>query len=260
MIHLMLTMSDAAARGRWKQSGRILGRLNRLAADAPRETRPAVADHAFVRVLAKVEEAAFFLDKLSQAWVPNEALFYFNAYTSAARSITWVLQAVMRAVPGFDAWYETEQAKLGRDPVAPFLKQARNETQKVGIEATASRGSSTTMHGRHRICRPHFRFVTLKKTMPVPQGEAVTLCRAHLVNLATVVATCYQKFAKDLDGGVMAETVRRVTTIPPLEWKPCPHRTRTGLKAILTARRRSPLRLGWIARKPAVVARKGGPK
>lgn len=252
----MFALSDALSKRQWGRWNRTMRRLEVLANanPTPPSARVDVPDHAFVRVLAKVEEAAFFLDKLSQTWVPSEALFYFNAYTSAAHSIRGVPYAVMNGVPGFAAWYRTEQAKLGRDPVASFLVEARNKTQHVGIEATASVGSSTTKHGRHIRCRPRFRFVTLKKAIPVPQGEAVTLCRAHLVDLATVVATCYQKFAKHLDGGAMADTVRQVTTIPPLEWKPCPHGTKAGLQAILTAGRRSPLGLGRIARIPGTIA------
>jgi hypothetical protein len=192
--------------------------------------------------------------------VPSEALFYFNAYASAARSVTFVLQAVMTAVPGFAAWYEAEQAKLGRDPVAAFLLQARNETQKVGIEATRSHGSGTMAHGRHVRCRPHFAFVTLRKARPAPRGEAVTMCRSHLVNLGTLVATCYRAFTKEIDGGAMADTVKRVTTIPALEWKPCPLRARAGFNAIQAARRRSPLPLGRITRMPAAVVREAGPK
>ncbi len=180
---------------------------------------------SFGIVVEKVREARFFLNALSRSWDDQKSDFYFSAFASACRSITFTLQSVCARVPDFREWYAQRQAKLEREPLARFLLLARNQTQKVGLVPLAYRGSALERHTRHgHYCRRMYRFVALEQgTGTPPDGDAVVLCRRHLVNLAALVDECYSRFCTILDGqGELAEQVRHTVTIPAIKAPRCP--------------------------------------
>ena len=72
----------------------------------------------YLRVAGKLAEARFFYGLLASTPNPQQAAHYFSAFVSAARSVTFTLQAVMANIPGFNAWYETERLALARNAVA----------------------------------------------------------------------------------------------------------------------------------------------
>ncbi len=108
----------------------------------------------FLDVVDKLEEADFFLDAMKTQCDSFRAFrFNFSAYCSAARSVTWVLQAVGSQYDGFDTWYSEASATLQRDPDAKYLVQARNESEKEGhVPVGSSRpgdamaGQASTLH------------------------------------------------------------------------------------------------------------------
>ena len=153
---------------------------------------------SFERVLRKTNESRFFLMELGESWDDDKSNYLFSAFASAARSITFTLQAVCARVPGFKEWYAARRAELADDELARFLLAARNQVQKLGLAPLGYRGSALerTVDARH-YCRRRYRFVTLEGHVSPPTGEAVTLCRRHLVNLARVVADCYADFLLD---------------------------------------------------------------
>ncbi len=56
-----------------------------------------------------------------------------------------------------------------------------------------------------------------------PRGDAVELCRVHLLNLASLVGECYKHFSSSLDPeGKYTRQVRRAVAIPPIKAPPCP--------------------------------------
>ena len=60
---------------------------------------------SFGLVDQKVAEADFFLKKLKEAGFDFfAARCYANAFTTAARTVTYAIQAVMKLVPGFAEW------------------------------------------------------------------------------------------------------------------------------------------------------------
>ncbi len=81
----------------------------------------------------KLREAEFFLDKLSGR-TGRDFRYYLSAFLSAARSVTWVLQAELRPkfAAEFDEWYEPYQQSLGRDRTARLVKHTRNALLKRG--------------------------------------------------------------------------------------------------------------------------------
>jgi len=87
----------------------------------------------FDLVADKVKEADFFLEKLNQASTNfNEARFYFSAFVTATRSITFVLQTAIINDIKFMEWYNQKQTELKSDPLARFFLEVGNEVQKRG--------------------------------------------------------------------------------------------------------------------------------
>jgi hypothetical protein len=58
--------------------------------------------------------------------------FYLSAFVSAARSVTFALQAVMSKYPGFGEWYPSRRDHLAQSALARFFVTLRNHAQKVG--------------------------------------------------------------------------------------------------------------------------------
>jgi len=94
----------------------------------------------FFLVEEKFSEAEFFLDKLTNSRNNiTELKYYFNAFVSAARNTTFVLQFVMEEVPGFKAWWENESNK--NDPLAKYFNSKRIKiTHKSGDSGIGALG------------------------------------------------------------------------------------------------------------------------
>lgn len=77
--------------------------------------------HPFEKLL----EAEHFLGRIFQS---NGLKFQFelNAFLSASRSISLVLQKAMARFPGFDAWYEEQQDRMRADAAMRFFLELRN--------------------------------------------------------------------------------------------------------------------------------------
>jgi hypothetical protein len=89
---------------------------------------------SFQLVDSKVFEADYFLERFSESGFNIlAARSNFSAFVTATRSITFVLQAVMRDVDGFDEWYSSHQVRLRSDPISRYFLKVRNELQKIGI-------------------------------------------------------------------------------------------------------------------------------
>jgi hypothetical protein len=100
----------------------------------------------------KLFEAGFFLRKLAdirwQVAFPEPEAFecYLSAFLSAARSVTWVLQAEQKQ--GYDTWYPVWKDALSvdeRDLLSHFNEQRVQAVHRAGAEV--NRGTeSLTMH------------------------------------------------------------------------------------------------------------------
>lgn len=88
---------------------------------------------SFLAVEEKLLEAAFFLERLKEcSSLKYEGRHYFSAFVSAARSVTWTMQANLNEVPGFSAWYSSVQSTLRHDVLAKLFVDIRNVLQKQG--------------------------------------------------------------------------------------------------------------------------------
>lgn len=81
----------------------------------------------------KIQQAHFFLEKIAQSKQDFFAAQCFvDAFTSATRSVTFSMQAVMSDVPGFAKWYEDQQSMLKEDSISRFFNQYRTVSTHIG--------------------------------------------------------------------------------------------------------------------------------
>lgn len=79
----------------------------------------------------KLLEAEYFLARLRHS-SGLEFQFELNAFLSASRSLTFVLQKSMSNVPHFSEWYRLQQASMRADLAMRFFLELRNVSQKEG--------------------------------------------------------------------------------------------------------------------------------
>jgi hypothetical protein len=153
----------------------------------------------FYIVADKVAEADFFLERLQGAvgHIPDFG-FFVSAFVSAARSVTFVLQAVMSHYPGFDSWYPSRQSRLQQSNLARFFVELRNHALKVG-DLPISQGG-VMRDGRVEL---YSHFIPNAKFNSVPDGDIVTLCREYLTLVISVVAECYRDYDVYVDPRVI---------------------------------------------------------
>ena len=146
--------------------------------------------HTFTTLRHPVEkllEAEHFLARLICS---NGLKFQFelNAFLSASRSVTLVLQKAMSDVPGFAAWYEEQQVLMRADAAMRFFLELRNVSQKQGPVSFIG-GSLPSGAWTYRfVGRPH----------PVPEelvDRDIGACSAaHLTKLADLLLGCVRAF------------------------------------------------------------------
>ncbi len=146
--------------------------------------------HTFTTLRHPVEkllEAEHFLARLIYSY-GLAFQFELNAFLSASRSVTFVLQKVMSEVPGFAAWYEHQQILMKADAAMRFFLDLRNISQKQGPVSFV--GGSLPGGGWT------YRFVG--RPLPVPEDlvgrDISACCAAHLGKLANLLLECVRTF------------------------------------------------------------------
>lgn len=141
----------------------------------------------------KIAEADFFLTKLEEAgFAIFNAQCYLNAFLSAARSVTFAIQASIADLEGFAEWYQVVQLELRDDTLARFFLQARNESIHVGLSHIRS---GKVKGGK---CTYFFQglFDLDERT---PGDDVITSCNKHLTRLVALVYQCFSEFGYDID-------------------------------------------------------------
>ncbi len=147
---------------------------------------------SFDNVDFKLAEADFFLQKIQSSSLELfECNFHFSAFLSAARSVTFALQAVMTEVDGFADWYEQQQEVLRTSETALRFKNLRNECLKTG-DLPVTGGSFN--RGK----------VTLFLTLPdgrssADQVDAIAAATDYMRRLVKLVFECYAAFGPVID-------------------------------------------------------------
>jgi len=148
------------------------------------------SSRGFYLVVDKVAETDFFLEQLkTHVEYSQEFGYYFSAFVSAARSITFSLQAVMSHYPEFQEWYPKRQEKLKQSELARFFVEIRNHIQKIGgIPISHSGFMQDGLIYASRVFLPTS---DLKK---VPEGEVIELCYKYFFEVLCVIGECYRDF------------------------------------------------------------------
>lgn len=135
----------------------------------------------------KLLEAEHFLGRLAKA-NGIEFQFELNAFLSASRSVSFVLQKAMSGVPGFAEWYAERQAAMKADAAMRYFLELRNVSQKQGPVSFV--GGSLPGGGWT------YRFVgALSKVPPELIGADIgASCAAHLAKLGQLLLTCTRTF------------------------------------------------------------------
>lgn len=149
----------------------------------------------FHLVADKIGEADYFLGKMKQeSGACDEFRYLFSAFVSAARSVTFSLQAVMSKYPGFDEWYALRQQRLKDSRLVRFFVDVRNHLQKVGGVPVYFSGSM--VEGRVEYFQE---FGPTKEIPEVPSGDVVANSESYFRLLLDVINELYRDFAVYVD-------------------------------------------------------------
>lgn len=148
---------------------------------------------SLLRVEERLLEAEHFAKRMARG--RDEAIGYdLNAFLSAARSVTFLLQKEFSKVDGFAEWWAHDRAVLDDDPAARFFLELRNYSQKegrislVGVALHDQTGS--------RRSRWSYRFAGTSKAVPAVllNRDIIDCCREHLAKLAKVLLRFSNRF------------------------------------------------------------------
>jgi hypothetical protein len=133
-------------------------------------------------------EAKYFARRLTRQRDRNSFGYELNAFLTAARSVTFLLQKEMARVPGFSEWWDGQRRLLSGDPAAAFFLELRNFSQKEGRISLV--GGSL---GRGRWS---FRFAGNAECVPpaLLNRDVAGCCHEHVAKLATIVLACAKAF------------------------------------------------------------------
>ncbi len=144
---------------------------------------------------SKVGEADYFLGQLEKTKDEYEIFKYnLSAFASAARSISFHIQSVMRHYPGFNEWYEVRQNILKKNELAKFFLNLRNLTQKEDEPPVGFTGKM-----RNGVIRHHAFFWDYKNNEYRPIGDVVDLSKEYLITLLEITYECYRDFSVYVD-------------------------------------------------------------
>ncbi|MBL9187804.1 MAG: hypothetical protein JNK23_10020 [Opitutaceae bacterium] len=143
----------------------------------------------------KVEEAAYFLDRIEQACLTGDmfaARCDSVAFAASTRSVTFAMQGCLGTADGFMPWYSAHAKRLRDDPLAKFFHEFRRLSQHLGQNFVSS---GATNAGRFL-----FYFQPVDELKTVPREDVLTACNAYFRTVLEVVYDCYRCFGPVIDG------------------------------------------------------------
>ena len=161
--------------------------------------------HSFGVVEEKLREAEYFLEQFgSTGPLDIEARYFFSAFVSACRSVTFALQASLSGVSEFEEWYESVRDQLKTDPLAPYFCEVRNDVIHTGINPLNRVGVE---HLREHLSR-QLRGSNQSHILVVssPRGassgvlvDAILASTNYFESLVSIVFECYKRFVTTVD-------------------------------------------------------------
>jgi hypothetical protein len=154
---------------------------------------------SFDNVDEKLREADFFLTKMEESGPDTYAFrFYFSAFVTAARSVTFAMQSAMSDIPEFAAWYSPRQDRLRADPVSRFFISVRNEIQKRGTNPVAAFKQS-----EGAASEAFFVYWYDDPEQILPDTDVVSACKGQMKSLARLVYEVYRDFGHFIDPAIV---------------------------------------------------------
>src|SRR6185312_15819380 len=137
--------------------------------------------------LERLQECEHFLVRLNDS-DGLQFKFQLNAFLSASRSVTFVLQKSLAHVAMFEKWYWERQDEMKADAAMRFFLELRNISQKQGPISYV--GGATLTGGWS------YRFVSLQTTVPkeLIGRDIAECCAHHLCKLAHLLLACFRAF------------------------------------------------------------------
>ena len=142
----------------------------------------------------KLAEADFFLNELAGAelnWFKVRCLF--SAFVSAARSVTFALQASLSDALGFAEWYAAEQTALKGNRLARFFHDCRTDAQHLGLNPVMGGSAGPDGH-----CY-WFRQPEQGRYSYLPEEDVLTACRMQMRNVCEIIDRAYSRFGLLID-------------------------------------------------------------
>lgn len=143
----------------------------------------------------KVAQTEYFLSRVD---VDGYDIFAVqcncDAFATAARSITFAVQAVCRGIPGFDEWYAVEQEAMKECPLCRFFNDYRRISNHIGESPIKGGYSDPQSPGRIR----HL-FVSSPDLLNIPEPDVVKACSAYFSKCVDLVYRLYTIFRNELD-------------------------------------------------------------
>lgn len=143
----------------------------------------------------KVQEAEYFLLELQReahGFNFGKIQFCTSAFVSAARSVTFAMQASLKGSATFDNWYPQKQDEMRRDELSKFFHDFRTVTQHLGVNVVragfADRGVKK------------FYFVACDDLPRVPEQDVLTACETYFKSILRLVYDCYLVMAPVVNG------------------------------------------------------------
>ncbi len=146
---------------------------------------------SLILVEERLREASYFARALGRQRNADIISYHLNAFLSAARSVTFILQKEMSGIQGFESWWGEQQQELSRDSSARFFLKLRNFSQKEGRVSLVGTREPTP-----RGSRWVFRFAGNSDKVPLNliHRDIDDCCIEHIAKLAALVLKCCERF------------------------------------------------------------------
>ncbi len=79
----------------------------------------------------KLNEARFFLEKMSRNYRKSTFNYYLSAYISAARSVLWIMRSEYHDVEGWEGWYSAKEPNTNETLFLRKINDIRVRSEKV---------------------------------------------------------------------------------------------------------------------------------
>lgn len=143
----------------------------------------------------KIEEAEYFLlelRRLGKTYKVRQLQFCASTFVSAARSVTFAMQASLRGNAEFEVWYEARQKELKADPLARFFHNFRTVTQHIGANVVGAVASGPN--------GPVHYFMPCHDIPEVPELDVISACEVYFKSVLKLVFDCYMHLGTVIDG------------------------------------------------------------